>query len=288
MIAAMLRRRVTGVHLTKRRPRSYNLSVASHDIFHIASRYQPLMRRVGLDAELMFSHPQVKVWRALADRENCTLDASLDDGSPIRLHVKRYQPVRGARTPAEEELAGFRLLEEAGIPAAVPAGWGKLADGRSFLLTEDLAGYRDAEKLVESGFPFEKLLAPTADLAGRLHRAGLHHRDLYLCHFFARPDEHAIDVKLIDVARVRRLPALFTRQRWIVKDLAQFWYSTLALPVTDLQRDVWLARYSSAGDKSENISTLRRQIQRKVARIARHDQRLRRVQPGRNVSIPQD
>jgi len=27
-------------------------------------------------------------------------------------------------------------------------GWGKLVDGRSFVITEDLCGYRDAEKMV--------------------------------------------------------------------------------------------------------------------------------------------
>ena len=53
-------------------------------------------------------------------------------------------------------------------------GWGTLADGRSFILTEDLAGYRPADKLVESGTPFDQLLEPTADLTAQLHRASLH------------------------------------------------------------------------------------------------------------------
>jgi len=275
------------------------------DTFHIGARYQPVLRRVGLDAELIFSHPEIRPWRTLADRENCTLDATLDDGSPIRLHVKRYPPVRRAISPAEVEVAGFNLLESARIPTAPLAGWGKLADGRSFVLTEDLARYRDSEKLVASGTPFDRILAPTADLAAKLHRAGLHHRDLYLCHFFVKlapsDDDRAlrehggesgdaarffpVDVKLIDVARVRRLPALFTRQRWIVKDLAQFWYSTLKLPITDEQRHAWLTQYAIATDV-KRIDALRRAIERKVARIARHDDRLKRVQPGRNISIP--
>src|SRR6185503_11861775 len=115
-------------------------------------------------------------------------------------------------------------------------GWGKLADGRSFFVTADLAGYRAADKLIDAGTPFENLLAPTADLAVKLHRAGLHHRDLYLCHFFARVTENAVDVRLIDTARVRRLGGFLTRGRWITKDLAQFWYSTISLPITDGQR----------------------------------------------------
>jgi hypothetical protein len=267
--------------------RAYNATLMARDVFHIGSRYQPILRRIGLDAELIFSHPQIKPWRTLKDRENCTLDATLDDGSPIRLHIKRYQPPQryGAGTLAEQEVAGFRLLEAAGIPTAPLAGWGMLADGRSFVLTEDLAGFRDAEKLVAAGVPFDTLLAPTADLAAKLHHAGLHHRDLYLCHFFAKAEANHVDVKLIDVARVKKLPGMFTRQRWIVKDLAQFWYSTLQRPIADQQRDAWLARYAT-GSQTRSIESLRRAIERKVARIARHDARLNRVQPGRNVSIP--
>src|SRR5207302_4714741 len=92
--------------------------------------------------------------------------------------------------------------------------------------------------------PFERLHRPTADLAAQLHRAGLHHRDLYLCHFMAKISGEEIDIKLIDPARVRRLPGMLTRRRWIIKDVAQFWYSTLSLAITDAQRDAWLARYA--------------------------------------------
>src|SRR5262245_9586782 len=117
------------------------------DVFHIAPRYQPIARRVGLDAEAVFSHPQIVVWRKLEDRENCPLDTTFDNGSSIRLHVKRYRTPQ----PVADEVAGYELLRAAGIPSATLAGWGTLADGRSFILTEDLSGYRDAEKLVEAG-----------------------------------------------------------------------------------------------------------------------------------------
>src|SRR5947207_216052 len=239
---------------------------------HVASQYQSIFRRIGLDGELIFSHPLIKPWRTLADRENCTLDTTRDDGRPIRLHIKRYQPARRRTTPADDEVEGFRLLEAEGIPVAPLVGWGSLADGRSFILTEDLAGYRPADKLVESGTPFDRFLELTADLTAQLHRAGLHHRDLYLCHFFAKLDSNRADLKLIDVARVKRLPSLFTRQRWIVKDLAQLWYSTLKLPITDALREAWLRRYADRAN-ARDIDSLRRAIEHKVARIARHDQR---------------
>ena len=158
------------------------------------------MRRVGLDAERVFDHPEIVAWRKLPDRENCTLDAEID-GKPIRLHVKRYPT---STTAAEEEREAIGMLEQAGIATVPLVGWGRLKGGRSFIITEDLAGYRDAEKLVQSGTPFETLLNATADLAAKLHKSDLHHRDLYLCHFFAKED-HPGAIRLIDAARVRRL-----------------------------------------------------------------------------------
>src|SRR5438067_630189 len=101
-------------------------------MLHVAAQYQPIFRRVGLDEESIFTHQQIRPWRVLDDRENCTLDTTRDDGSAIRLHVKRYAPTRRQSTPAEDEVAGLRLLESAQIPTAPLVGWGKLSDGRSF------------------------------------------------------------------------------------------------------------------------------------------------------------
>jgi heptose I phosphotransferase len=165
-------------------------------------------------------------------------------------------------------------------------GWGGLSDGRSFVITEDLAGFDAADKLLRDGsLSFEQLLEPTADLAAKLHGRGLHHRDLYLCHFFVRVDDQALDVRLIDVGRVRALPGLLTRRRWIVKDLAQFWFSTTEVEsIANAQRAAWLNRY--AHQRSVDASTLRSAIERKSAWIARHDTQLRKLQPNRNISIP--
>ena len=256
-------------------------AAAAKNEFRVLPQYQPWMRQIGLDADAVFDHPDIVAWRKLPDRENCTLDATVD-GGPVRLHIKRWTGTGGASQAAADEVRGIELLKGAGIPTVPLVGWGGLVDGRSFVITEDLGGYRDAEKLVQAGVPFERLLEPTAALAASLHRAGLHHRDLYLCHFFARETDPT-DLRLIDVARVRRLAGLFKR-RWIVKDLAQFWYSTRALPVSDEQRTRWLARYAAARDLDP--AGLRRSIERKAAAIARHDAKLKIAQPTRNVSIP--
>jgi hypothetical protein len=253
-------------------------------VIFIAEPYRRILREIGFNGEMIFTSPAIKPWRRLKDRENCTWDVASPAGT-IRLHVKRFPFIRSS-VPAEDEAKGYGLLHDRGIAAAVVAAWGVLDDGRSFIAVEDLAGFTPADKLIESGLPFDRLLIPTADLTGRLHSAGLHHRDLYLCHFLARcEDSRSADLRLIDAARVRRLPGLLTRRRWIVKDLAQFWYSTTQLVITDSQRDAWLGRYCEQ-TRMGQLGPLKKSILRKSAAIAAHDKKLRRREPNRNVSIP--
>jgi hypothetical protein len=253
-------------------------------VIFIAEPFRELFRTIGFTPEMIFTDPAIKAWRILEDRQNCTWDLTIA-GKPIRLHVKRF-PKMPSVAPAEMEARGYRFLTERQIPTATVAAWGILEDGRSFIATQDLQGFSPADKLLESGLPFDRLLTATAEMAAHLHSSGLHHRDLYLCHFLApNSDAAPLDLRLIDAARVRPLPGPLTRRRWIVKDLAQFWYSTLPLNITDSQRDAWLRIYSG---QSEIPESLKKSILRKCAAIHAHDVKLRRREPHRNISIPKN
>jgi hypothetical protein len=249
-------------------------------MMQIDPNWQPVFRELGIDADAVFDHPLIKPWRTVDGRENCLLDATLQDGRQVRLHIKRYDSSVGARN----DVAGIQLLNRHEIPTVQLVAWGALDEKKSFVITNDLAGYKDAEKMLAAGeASFDQLLEPTARLAAKLHRARLHHRDLYLCHFFARVD-NPNDVKLIDVSRVKELPRFFSR-RWIVKDLAQFWYSTMPLPVSDEQRAGWLEEYLRR--KEADMASLKHSVERKAAWIARHDRSLKQRRPARNISIPE-
>jgi hypothetical protein len=261
---------------------------SSQDHFYLAPRFQPLARRAGLDARAVFEHPSVHIWRKLPDRENGYLDLDDDNGIVSRWHIKRFPaPARGP-LPAHEEAQAHELAVAERIPTADLVGSGNLADKRSFIIFDNLTDFAPADKLLEDGFSFDRLLAPTAKLAALLHTRGLHHRDLYLCHFFVRAqpnDQEDLELRLIDTARVRKLPNLFGRSRWIVKDLAQFLYSTGKLPVNDSQRKAWLDHYSRERGLP-SPANLRGPVQRKIKRIAEHDAEIFRTRPQRNVSIP--
>jgi hypothetical protein len=244
-------------------------------VIFIAETYRELFRQIGFTPEMIFTDPGIKVWRKLPDRENCTWEIATR-----KLHVKRYKPARNSQ--AQQEAAGYEALTKNNIPTATIVIHGSLEDGRSFFVTEDLTGFTPADKLIESGHPFDQLLLPTADLTARLHTAGLHHRDLYLCHFLLK----GTDLRLIDAARVRPFPGPITRRRWILKDLAQFWYSAQMPQITDEQRNQWLTRYCEQ-TKISRVDSLRKSMVRKSDAIAVHDKSLRLKQPLRNISIPE-
>jgi hypothetical protein len=254
-------------------------------MMHIAPQFKPILTQIGLGAADVFANPAIKPWRKLPDRENCLWDLNIPGRGGIRLHVKRFAPHSESSDPARLEAAGYAALRRHKIPTADVVAWGSHGK-RGFIITQDLGGFRPADKLIEAGASFERLLIPTAALAAALHNAGLHHRDLYLCHFLARLDKGGAELRLIDAARVRPLPGALTRRRWIVKDLAQFRYSTLALPVTETQRQHWLEYYVQR-TRIARPDALRKSIARKCDAIAAHDKKLRLRQPGRHVSIPE-
>lgn len=254
----------------------------SRSIFHVAGSYQPLVRQVGIDAESVFDDPRIVVWRDIIERQNCTLDEMLGDGRKVRLHIKRFK--RAGDSGAEAEVDGIRLLQSHGIATVPLVGWGRSPDGRGFVISEDLAGYQAGDKAVEAGMPIDRLLAPVAAVAGRLHREGLHHRDLYLCHFFVKAQGDDLDVRLIDAARVRPLPRFWLRRRWIVKDMAQLLYSLQQAGATTAQQAQLFELYAEA--RGEPVSArFWRQVHAKARRIGRHDARLKQKQPGRDVSL---
>jgi hypothetical protein len=261
------------------------MSALTTPLCEINPAHVQLFRAIGLSAESVFSDPRIHVWRSLPDRENAYLDHVRADGSPIRLHIKRYPSHAGETMP--REVAGYQLLVRKGIPVAPIIAHGRVEDGRTFIILEDLVGYTPGDKLVEQGFQFDRLLSATAALAARLHEARLHHRDLYLCHFMIRPvGDSGVDAKLIDMARVAEMKNPLTRRRWIVKDLAQFWFSTTKLDVSNDQRTRWLEAYCNS--RKIAVGGLRSGVIAKSDAIARHDTQLNRKQPRRNVSIPAD
>ena len=145
--------------------------------------------------------------------------------SPLKEYVKPLLrltwPILGARNEWDA-LLKFIAAE---IPPMTPMALGEL--GRySFLVTEAIDGYAKLPAWLAQQ-PAAADLSPVidriAEIARRMHDAGLHHQDFYLGHLLIQDRGEEFDIRVIDLGRARGHARL--SQRWIVKDLAQLEYS---------------------------------------------------------------
>jgi len=163
-------------------------------------------------------------------------------------------PVLGA----ENERRAIAALEAAGVPTMTVAAFGRRkrpldpAREESFLITEEIA---DAVNLEDFSKPwaadppeFALRLAVTrslADSASAMHRAGVNHRDCYLCHYLLPAgtprDAAAVTLRVIDLHRAQ-IRAEVPR-RYHVKDLAGLMFSAFDSGLTRNDALRFLRRY---------------------------------------------
>lgn len=198
-------------------------------------------------------------------------------------YLKRYgRPARRLFRSDETATAEKQALERAAAAGiAVPgiAGYGVAEDGRSLIVLEGLPDTVSLETLsvewraAPSSIREKRaLIGMVADLARRLHDAGINHRDLYLPHFHVPRTDPTSTIWLIDLQRAQirqRVP-----RRWRVKDIGGLWFSAMdaGLSRTDLLR--FVASYSSgnAARAMREERSFWRAVERRALRTyARHD-----------------
>jgi heptose I phosphotransferase len=144
---------------------------------------------------------------------------------------------------ASNEYLAIRALEKIPIDTLSVAAYGRRginpATQLSFLVTDELTGVESLEDFCgrwpsqPPSFALKQaLILRLADIARRLHGAGINHRDFYLCHFLldiSAPITAAsvtqAPLYLMDLHRAqirKRVP-----RRWLIKDLGGLYYSAL-------------------------------------------------------------
>ncbi|HEV8341186.1 MAG TPA: glycosyltransferase [Candidatus Binatia bacterium] len=176
-----------------------------------------------------------------------------------------------------------------GLPVVTPVAAGeRIFSGGikgSFVVTYGLDEFMPLDNYLKAAFPIpleqarlkEKrtLIRAVARLTRRMHWEQFNHRDYYLCHLFVRREgEGEPELRIIDLQRVghRKFPL----RRWLIKDLAELHYSSLAVPLTDWDRLRFYAIYSW---KEENRIVRRKRVGRLLKwsqAIAAHDARHQR------------
>jgi len=193
-------------------------------------------------------------------------------------------PVLGAR----QEWRAIRRLHQAGVPTMTAVAYGERggnpAARHSFIITEELAPTISLEDYAahwpdQPPEPALKraLIAEVAHMAGTMHRAGVNHRDFYICHFLLHTDKPitADDVRLslIDLHRAQTRAA--TPLRWRNKDLAGLYFSALDIGLTRRDRLRFLRGYFKRPlrDILRDEATLLAWLERKAGRLYMRKQR---------------
>ncbi len=150
-------------------------------------------------------------------------------------------PVLGAR----QEWRAIEALTAAEVPTMTAVAFGERgldpAAQHSFIITEELAPTVSLEDysrdwLSQAPAPAFKwaLIRRVAELTGRMHRAGVNHRDCYICHFLLHTDPpprpKAFRLSVIDLHRAQIRPKV--PRRWRDKDLAGLYFSALGIGLT--------------------------------------------------------
>jgi heptose I phosphotransferase len=252
--------------------------------FEINPAYALLLTENRLDSfsDIMHCRRGVRM-RAVPGRLTVRLELAAGRSVYLKRH---FPPSPVAARAGRQEWDSIKALSAVGVrcPEPVAAGCGTIAGKPcSFIITAAVPGGLPLDDYLRRHFSAaptlpelhrkRRLIVRLAAFTRRLHRAGYHHKDLYLCHVFVGPSrDQATDLCLIDLQRVGR--SWFLQRRWVVKDLAALNYSATADFTRATDRLRFLLHYLGIPRLTPASKRLIRSIARKTERIRRHDQKL--------------
>ncbi|MFK3798072.1 lipopolysaccharide core heptose(I) kinase RfaP [Pseudomonas sp. NPDC088444] len=206
----------------------------------------------GRDAFEAVEELQGQVYRELENRR--TLRTEVDGkGYFVKIHrgigwgevAKNLLTAKLPVLGAGKEFEAINRLKEVGVPTMTSVAYGERGNNpaaqHSFIVTEELAPTESMEDVSlhwakQPPEPRMKraYIAEVARLVGMMHRAGVNHRDCYLCHFLLHTDTpvtpESFKLSVIDLHRAQTRPQI--TQRWRNKDLAALYFSALDIGLT--------------------------------------------------------
>lgn len=254
--------------------------------------FLPLLESNGLATfKALMSHPGHAVAKCvIKERNTVRLDLATEKGEKKPFFLKRYVPptvcdrlkaylrINRLAPGAGQEWRAMWTFMHLSLPGPVPVAWGQNS-GSSLVLSEGVSHVMRLSEWADRNFgegshrntqaipAKHKIIEEVANIVARMHSKGLHHQDLYLCHFLCGSEQNGLPLTLIDLQRVerhRRLP-----RRWQVKDLAQLHFSSAQyITRQDIRR--FRKVYDSIYHTGRRKIPLWHSILRKSERIRRH------------------
>lgn len=217
----------------------------------------------GKDPFVEVERLQGEVYRELEARR--TLRTEVDGrGYFVKIHrgvgwreiLKNLLTAKAPVLGAGQEWRAIQRLHEVGVPTMTAVAYGERgrnpAAQHSFIITEELAPTISLEDFAvnwceQPPEPALKraLITEVARMTGDMHRAGVNHRDCYICHFLLHTDRPVqaggFRLSLIDLHRAQVRAQ--TPRRWRDKDLAGLYFSALNIGLTRRDKLRFLESY---------------------------------------------
>ena len=238
---------------------------------------------------------QGEVFRELEARR--TLRTEVDGrGYFVKIHrgvgwgeiLKNWLTAKAPVLGAGQEWAAIQRLTEVGVPTMTSVAFGERganpATQHSFIVTEELAPTVSLEDFCRD-WPSDPpppalkraLIAEVARMTGGMHRAGVNHRDCYICHFLLHTDTPpvagAFRLSVIDLHRAQVRAQ--TPTRWRNKDIAGLYFSALDIGLTRRDKLRFLKTYFGKSlreilrDEAALLAWLERKAERLLQRYRR-------------------
>ena len=229
-----------------------------------------------------------EVFRAVKNRRTLRFEQE-GRGYFIKIHgvsswreiLKNFFQFKMPVLGADNEYHAIRKLEELGIPTMTVRAYarrGRFPDRlESFLITDEILDHTSLEDFCRdwaadppSSPVRHAVIEKLAETCSVMHRAGVNHRDCYLCHFLLDRkmfrEEGKVSLLVLDLHRAairNRVP-----RRLLVKDLAGILFSSMdaGLSVRDI------LRFRAVYEKNMPLSpALRRAVFRTAVRLYRKE-----------------
>ncbi|AIR88464.1 lipopolysaccharide core heptose(I) kinase RfaP [Pseudomonas cremoricolorata] len=237
-----------------------------------------------------------EVYRELEGRRTLRTEVA-GDGYFVKIHRgigwgEIFKNLFSAKLPvlgAGQEWRALERLHQAGVPTMTAVAFGERgsnpATQHSFIVTEELAPTISLEDFSldwqrQPPAPGLKhaLIAEVAKMTGTMHRAGVNHRDCYICHFLLHTDRPIVPgqlkLSLIDLHRAQTRARI--SRRWRDKDLAALYFSALDIGLTRRDKLRFLRGYFQRPlrevlrDEAALLAFLERKAQKLYARKQRY------------------
>ena len=194
-------------------------------------------------------------------------------------------------SPGMAEFDNICFFRKHGLATVTPVAAGQRRIGplryESFLITESVAPFTSLEAIIRHdperfegrrGRAFKQsVLRAIGEMAARMHAAGFNNRDFNATHILIHPEMAAdggATLALFDLQRVDRKH--WMRFRWMIKTMAELIYSMPQPLFDDKDHRRLFAAYTGHPLRGVRDRFIWRWIHKKVERIARHTENIRR------------